>query len=195
MIARVRDWTSLTTDRLLLRVPTADDVDELFTLHHDPASWRHYPSLRHTAREQSAAVVEAVRRRWDEDGLGAWVLRARTDEAGVPAGALVGLGGCSTLRGPAWNLGYRLAPLSWGRGLAQELIDAARRAAQEVGPDLPVVARLLEHNTASRRAAERAGLALVWRGPDTGNPDPDAVRLVLADRSVPDDVLTALADT
>jgi len=29
----------------------------------------------------------------------------------------------------------------------------------------------------------------VWRGPDAGNPDPDAVRLVYADRPVDPDLL------
>jgi hypothetical protein len=32
--------------------------------------------------------------------------------------------------------------------------------------------------------AERAGLQLVWRGPDLDNPDPDVVRLVFADRDL-----------
>jgi hypothetical protein len=52
-----------------------------------------------------------------------------------------------------------------------------------------VIAYLLEHNAESRGRAEKAGLSLVWRGPDAGNPDPDAVRLVYADRPLTDDVL------
>jgi hypothetical protein len=48
---------------------------------------------------------------------------------------------------------------------------------------------LLEPNVQSRRRAERAGLGLVWRGPDAGNPDPSAVRLVYADRPLPDALL------
>jgi hypothetical protein len=68
------------------------------------------------------------------------------------------------------------------------VLDAARAA----DPDRPVVAYLLEHDEASRRRAERAGLTLVWRGPDAGNPDPAAVRLVLADRPLDDDLRAAL---
>ncbi|MBY4236732.1 hypothetical protein HQO43_07155 [Rhodococcus fascians] len=44
------------------------------------------------------------------------------------------------------------------------------------------MAYLLEHNLSSARVAERAGLKLVSRGPDIGNPDPEAIRLVYADR-------------
>jgi RimJ/RimL family protein N-acetyltransferase len=89
-----------------------------------------------------------------------------------------------------WNLYYRLAPAAWRFGLAGELVTAALDAARTVGLDRPVVAYLLEHNTESRRRAERSGLSLVWRGPDAGNPDPDAVRLVYADRPL-DEVLLA----
>ncbi|MGN7247635.1 hypothetical protein ACTHQ1_07875 [Janibacter anophelis] len=41
-----------------------------------------------------------------------------------------------------------------------------------------------EHNHASRRVADKLGLTLQQRGPDAGNPDPAAVRLVYADRSL-----------
>jgi RimJ/RimL family protein N-acetyltransferase len=59
---------------------------------------------------------------------------------------------------------------------------AALVAAHDLAPDRPVLAYLLEHNLASRRTAEKLGMGLVWRGPDAGNPDPDAVRLVFGDR-------------
>lgn len=36
------------------------------------------------------------------------------------------------------------------------------------------------------------GLELVWRGPDAGNPHPDAVRLVYADRPLDDELLDRL---
>ena len=59
-----------------------------------------------------------------------------------------------------------------------------------------MIAYLLEHNAESHGRAERAGLSLVWRGPDAGNPDPGAIRLVYADRPLEHEVLervTALA--
>ena len=52
-----------------------------------------------------------------------------------------------------------------------------------------MIAYLLEHNVESRGRAEKAGLSLVWRGPDAGNPDPEAVRLVYADRPVDAELL------
>lgn len=175
------DLREVTTARLVLSAPTASDLDEVHELHADPAVWEHYPSLRHTDVAQTASLLEAFQRGWAEHGLGAWVVRAR---AGGPCARLLGVGGCTLRAGVAWNLGYRLHRDAWGHGYAQELITAARAAAAQTGLDLPVVAYLLEHNTGSRRAAERAGLELVWRGPDAGNPDPAAVRLVYADRAL-----------
>jgi hypothetical protein len=69
---------------------------------------------------------------------------------------------------------------------------AACAAAASLRPDLPVVAFLLEHNRGSKAAAERAGLQLAWRGPDSGNPDATAVRLIYADRPLADDVIKTL---
>ena len=176
------------TDRLVLTPPASSDVDDLYRLNADPAVWEHLPTGRHSSREQTAAQVQQFDAGWREHGLDVWVARPRTTTA---EHALIGIGGCSLRGGLAWNLYYRLAPRAWGYGYAQELIAAAREAAAGNRPGLPVVAYLLEHNTGSRQTAERAGLRLVWRGPDEGNPDPAAVRLVYADRPIDRATLTA----
>lgn len=176
MVGMTAPHSPTVTDRLTLARPTEQDLAGLHELHADPAVWTHLPSARHTSIEQTRELVERYSAGWDANGLDVWVAR---DTA---TGELVGIGGPSLRGGVAWNLYYRLAPAAWGRGYAQELIAAARAAVTETGSDLPVVAFLLEHNEGSRRAAERAGLEVVWRGPDAGNPDPGAVRLVFADR-------------
>ena len=134
-------------------------------------------------------MVGASRRRFERDGLAYWSVR---DADGGPA---VGRGGCmvpdEALGGRGWwNLYYRFDQRVLGRGYAAEMGRAALDAAHDVAPERPVLAFLLEHNVASRRTAEKVGLRLVWRGPDDGNPDPDAVRLVFLDRE-PDDLFVA----
>jgi RimJ/RimL family protein N-acetyltransferase len=127
---------------------------------------------------------------WARDGLGYWTARLREGLPGLAAGSVVGTGGCALRVGTSWwNLYYRLTPPAWGLGLAAELATAAIDAAHTVDPDRPVIAYLLEHNARSRGRAEKAGLSLVWRGPDAGNPDPDAVRLVYADRPLTPELL------
>ncbi|MDR7275876.1 GNAT family N-acetyltransferase [Catenuloplanes atrovinosus] len=175
------------TARLLLSTPAPDDLDELFGLYSDPRVWAADPLARHDSPEQTARMLDVWRRAWERDGHGMWVAR-RAD------GTFVGIGGCFIRYGVAWNLGFRLLPRFWGHGYAQELAAAARETATARRPDLAMTAYLLEGNDRSRRTVERAGLHRVWRGPDAGNPDPDAIRLLYADRALDDDVIRALTD-
>lgn len=185
------DWRHVRTDRLWLEEPAGDDADDLFAIHHDPASWTHFPSGRVSDPAAGAVMVAASRTRFARDGLAYWSVR---DEQGGP---VVGRGGCSlpdealvadpTGRG-WWNLYYRFDQRVVGRGYATEMGQVAIDAARDVAPERPVLAYLLEHNHGSRRTAEKLGLRLVWRGPDADNPDPAAVRLVYLDRD-PDRVL------
>ena len=179
------DHRLVRTARLRLAAVTPDDVDDLHALSADPRVWTHFPSGRHLTRERTAAQVAVFVAGWAA-GLGYWTLRERE------SGQFVGVGGAAVTHELAWNLYYRIRPECQGNGYASELVAAAQRAAVEVRPELPVVAYLVEHNVASRRTAERAGLELRWRGPDRGNPDPDAVRLVYADRELDDAALTAI---
>ncbi|PRY14126.1 GNAT family N-acetyltransferase [Kineococcus rhizosphaerae] len=176
------------TERLVLTRPVPADLDDVFALYSDPAVWEHFPSRRHTHRDATAQLLEHVDESWRLIGLGSWVARDAD-------GTLVGTGGCDLRLGLAWNLGYRLARSAWGRGFAQEVIRAALAAAGRVRPDLAVTAYLLEHNVRSKATAERAGLDLVWTGPDAGNPDRDAVRLLYADRPLSAIVVRELTAT
>jgi RimJ/RimL family protein N-acetyltransferase len=189
------DFRHVTTTRLLLDAVVPDDLDEHFALMSDPGVWKHLPSGRHTTPERTMETIEHSVGHWARDGLGYWTARLREDlpDAGLAAGSVVGTGGCAVRVGDTWwNLYYRLTRSAWGMGLAAELVTAAIDAAHTVDPDRPVIAYLLEHNRESRGRAERAGLELVWRGPDAGNPDPDAVRLVYSDRPLDGELLGRL---
>jgi len=188
--------SGLTTPRLRLDPVVPADLDEHFALLSDPAGWRHLPGGVHTDPATTANGIRHSVGHWQRHGLGYWTARLRADlpEAGLTAGAMVGTGGCAVRVGTSWwNLYYRLTPRAWGLGLAAELVTAALDAAHAADPDRPVIASLLEHNAESRGRAERSGLTLVWRGPDAGNPDPAAVRLVYADRPVPGVLLGRIA--
>src|SRR5699024_8310417 len=56
----------------------------------------------------------------------------------------------------------------------------------------PGDACILEHNHSYRATAERAGLTQVWRGHDAGTPDPDAIRLIFADRPLDNERLGSI---
>jgi RimJ/RimL family protein N-acetyltransferase len=181
------DRRHLSTPQLRLDAVVATDLDDHVGLLSDPGTWAHLPSGRHTSAERTMEGIGHSLGHWQRDGLGYWTARLREDLPGTDlrAGDVVGTGGCALRVGTAWwNLYYRFTPAAWGRGLAAELVTAALGAAHAVAPERPVVAVLLEHNERSRGRAERAGLLLRWRGPDAGNPDPAAVRLVYADRDL-----------
>jgi RimJ/RimL family protein N-acetyltransferase len=181
------DWRHTTTARLWLDLPTDADVDDLFAIHSDPESWRHFPLGRHTDPGQADEMVAQSERQFALNRLGFWSVR---DD---PRGPVVGRGGCTIPTGRGWwNLYYRFAGAVHGRGYATEMATRAIEAARDVEPDRPVVAHLLEHNEASRRTAERLGMRLAWRGPDRPNPDPDAVRLVYVDREPTTELVEAI---
>lgn len=123
---------------------------------------------------------------WDANGLGTWAVRLNAEDA------VIGYGGCSVRRDTFWNLGYRFAADQHGHGYATELAFEAIRQAGARRPDIPVVAYLLEHNAASARIARKLGMTLTYRGPDVGNPDSSAVRLIYADRSLSEEQLAAI---
>ncbi|MDX6371391.1 MAG: hypothetical protein QOD98_379 [Nocardioidaceae bacterium] len=181
------DLRHTTTTRLWLEQPTDADDDDLFAIHSDPESWRHYPVGRHTDRKLAVEMVAQSERQFAVNRLGFWSVR---DD---PRGPVVGRGGCTIPTGRAWwNLYYRFATSVHGRGYATEMGVRAIEAARDVEPARPVAAYQLEHPQASRRTAERLGMRLAWRGPDRPNPDPGAIRLVYVDREPTDELVAAI---
>lgn len=185
-----KEFAELSTGRLALRPPSRSDVPELFELYADPRVWRTDPLTRHSSASQTERMVAKWLAGWERDRLGMWIARSSLPSI---EGTLVGIGGCFLRHGIAWNLGFRLVPRFWGQGYAQEISKAAVAAARHSRPDLPITAYLLEGNERSERATERSGLRLIWRGPDAGNPDGHAVRLLYADCELSDDVIQVLA--
>lgn len=175
-------------DALVLDRPEMTDVDAIFEIYSDPRVWTHFPQARFTEREQAEEVVRRAISDWESEGLGPWIVRE------VDGGPVVGSCGCSLRSAiPAvsadddcayWNLGYRFRPEVQGRGYATEVSRTAIAAAQDHRPHAPILASLLEHNLASSAVAKKTGLSLQHRGPDAGNPDPEAIRLIFADREL-----------
>jgi RimJ/RimL family protein N-acetyltransferase len=162
----------LNTGRLTLTPLAWSDVTEVHAVYSDPGTWLHLPSGRHTslaATERSVAESVASRA---ASGFGRWAIRLRVTLPGtdLAPGALIGVASMMPLECGAHNLGYRLTPASWGRGLATEAAAAALATAG--ASPLPVTARALANNPASLRVLEHIGLTRVWSG--SGLPHPDA---------------------
>jgi RimJ/RimL family protein N-acetyltransferase len=166
------------TERLDLRRPDPSrDLDALFVIFSDPEGWWYDPVGRHTDAETTRSWLTRAAARFNTDGLSYWTVRRR-DTA-----AIIGVGGAQRQSTGAWNLNYRIARSHQGQGFATELARAAYAAATELDSTVPFIAWIAEHNTPSRRVAERLGLTNYGSGID---PSDGQQRLAYADRPVPE---------
>ncbi len=85
----------LLTPRLRLDAVVPSDLDEHVALMSDPGVWAHLPSGRHTSPDRTREGIEHSLGHWARDGLGYWTARLREDLPGLPAGTMVGTGGCA----------------------------------------------------------------------------------------------------
>jgi RimJ/RimL family protein N-acetyltransferase len=154
---------------------TVEDAEALFVILSDPAGWLYQPAGRHADLQTTIAFCEWVAGMWVTDGLSYWTARDRA------SGQVVGLGGTRRQRDGTWNLSYRIATDYQGNGLATELSAAARKAVAIIDPSVAFVAWVDEHNTPSRRVAERVGLTS--QGP-RADPSDGQIRLAYSDRSL-----------
>ena len=139
-----------TTARLELTRPTEQDRAFHSAVHSDPRLYSHAPHVLGTP-ESNAAFFDAILDHWATHGFGYWVARDR--ESGMPWG-WVGV----QRRDDHLNLYYRFVTEAQGRGLAREAARAAVAMATEWQPDHVVRALVKDHNVASVRTAQAAGL-------------------------------------
>jgi RimJ/RimL family protein N-acetyltransferase len=153
----------LETTRLILRPFREKDLDVLAELMANPDFMRF--SLGVFSREQTASFLEKVIH-WDRRGLPSQFAAIHRDD-----NRLIGYCGFFHQQVDGTNeieIGYRLHPDYWGRGLATE---AARAVRDHAFADLKlprVISLIHPENVPSRRVAEKNGMKLekqtVFRG-------------------------------
>lgn len=152
------------TARLRLRPWQDRDLPAFAGMNADPCVRQFFPSL--LSREESDASVAVFRRMYDLDGF--CFLAAELSETSEFIG-MIGIQRMTfqlpTVSPPAVEIGWRLAPQTWGRGLATEGAHAALQVAFEKFQLAEVVAFTVPANLPSRRVMEKLGM--------THNPDDD----------------------
>jgi ribosomal-protein-alanine N-acetyltransferase len=139
----------VTTERLVLRPPTLDDVEAWDAIYRDAEEvW--YGAPRSSFDENRAKLDRQVAH-FEEHGFGMCTVEH--------AGKAIGAAGLQHLEGgPEVEVGYRFLKQFWGNGYATE----SARASIAYGFDEleleRIVAVALESNTASRRVLEKCGL-------------------------------------
>lgn len=147
------DPVLLRTDRLVLSIPTAADVDAIYDACQDPDIQRYTTVPSPYGRHHAEGFIPFAAQRW-RDGIEAtWAIR----EGGALAG-MVGLHHISA--GGTGEIGYWMAPTFRGRGLLTEACRAVLDwGFSNAGPDLARIEwRAVVGNIASARVARALGM-------------------------------------
>lgn len=140
---------TLRTERLLLSLPTADDVDEIYAACQDPDIQRYTTVPSPYERTHAEGFVPHVAKSWDEGTELTWAVRDGATLAGV-----VGL--YRVARGSG-EIGYWMAPSSRGRGLLTEAASAVLDWGFDELDLQRIEWRAVVGNTASARIAQKLG--------------------------------------
>lgn len=159
----------LQTERLVLRRFTPADAGALAALYGDPRVMRFITTDLPSPVEVESEILPAILRGYAERG-GLGRLAGVDPETGQFAGQFSLRPANSPGLSGGLELGYRLAPAFWGRGLATEGAGALVRAAfTDLHADR-VVATTMAVNTGSWRVLEKCRLRRIetfyYEGPD-----------------------------
>lgn len=153
-----------TTARLRLRPRTLADTDACLAMDREPGVTRHLDGPWGDPAAHRAFIEARTRGPWPP-GLGYWAV---LDAAGVEAflGWVLLIPEDGT--GPEVEIGWRLRPAAWGRGLATEAARPLLRHGFETLALPRIVAGIAAENTASLRVAAKLGLRPVAGGTGEG---------------------------
>jgi RimJ/RimL family protein N-acetyltransferase len=153
------------TDRLLLRRWRADDLEDLEAVFAKPEVWW-YPDRRGRNAGETRAFLDRRIDLWRDRGWSHWAVEHRED------GRVIGFLGLEPPTFlpevmPTVEVGWRLDPDYWGRGLATEGGRAALRFGFDVLGVDEIVSIYEPENVASGRVMQRIGMR---RDRDTTHP-------------------------
>ena len=141
----------LTTERLVLRPPTLDDLPAWHAIYLDAEEvW--YGAPRSSLDENRTRLGRQIAH-LEQHGFGMCAVEL------AASGETIGAAGLQHLEGgPEIEVGYRLLKEHWGQGYATECARASIAFGfDELGQER-IVAVALESNVASRRVLEKCGL-------------------------------------
>ena len=142
---------SIETDRLLLRMIRADDLDNLASLLSDPDVVKYVGDGKPTGREEATRALESIIKHWETHGFGRWAVVDKS------TGEFIGFGGLRSLFGTP-EVVYHLAKVHWGKGYATELARAVLRFGFEERGFDRIVAITKPQNAASIHVMDKLGL-------------------------------------
>ncbi len=145
----------LRTERLLLRRWRASDREAFARMNQDPAVMEFFPGLQ--SPQVSAEMIEHFERSFENEGFGIWAVEISGELA---LAGFVGLNrvGAQLPFAPAVEVGWRLTPQAWGRGIAREAAEAALDYGFGACGLQEIVAFTATGNVRSRRLMQRLSM-------------------------------------
>lgn len=144
------------TSRLILRVPTLNDFDELYSVHANPETNIFNPGWEKPSREEYIKILNEIIEHHKKYGFGYYSLVDKSDNK------VFGLCGLrfTTIKDEKYlNLYYRIDPIKTRKGFVKEaatkIIDTITK---QLNNEYKVVALTLDENIPSRKTAESLGL-------------------------------------
>lgn len=168
-------YSTIVTQRLVLRRPVIEELEEYFGLFSRPELHLYNPTGPDTDISQTEETLRTWIADWESEGVGYFSVRLRDEawlevsnsgsavQAHRDAPELVGYVGVAKRKfdeeTSVLNLAYRIHPEYQGGGLVTEACRAVLREAQESYPNLRIRAYTKAENQPSRKVAERLGFS------------------------------------
>ncbi|MGX7100212.1 GNAT family N-acetyltransferase [Globicatella sanguinis] len=144
------------TERLIIRVPTYDDFDELYSVHANPETNVFNPGWEKPSKEEYMKTLNSMIDHHKKNGFGYYSLIDKDDNQ------VFGLCGLrfTTINDKKYlNLYYRIAPSKMRKGFVKEAaMKIIETITTELNNEYQVVALTLDENIPSRKTAESLGL-------------------------------------
>ncbi|MFD2043209.1 GNAT family N-acetyltransferase [Ornithinibacillus salinisoli] len=143
----------LTTERLILREMTTDDVDKLMEIFSDPEAMKYYPSTKN--KEQTIDWINWTLNNYAKYGVGLWIVEDRETgdflgQCGIVPQEVDGV--------TEMEIGYLFAKRVWGNGYATEAASACKNYGFEKLKLKKIISLPDVNNIPSTRVAERIGM-------------------------------------
>jgi [ribosomal protein S5]-alanine N-acetyltransferase len=143
----------ITTERLVLRWISEDDIESLYEIFSDPQVMRYWSTVPLSDREAAAELQREIAAGNESEKMFKWGLALRDSNTVIGTTTLFNL----SLDNGRAEIGYAMARSCWGKGYMHEALTALVSHAFEVMGLRRLEADVDPRNTASIRTLERLG--------------------------------------
>ena len=147
--------TKLETERIILRMFEADDIEALYYIFNKPNVMKHLGLQGDPmSRTETETALLSMIKHWHRHGYGRWAVISKDDQR------LIGCAGLRNYKDDA-ELVFLIDEPYWGQGLATEIAFACLNYGFEKHNFEKIIAFARPQNTASRKVIEKIGMRFV----------------------------------